>query len=142
MRKKFDLKIRYNRSRLRLNFAMGILWSLLGVGYILSSNTTFFSYTYMVLGVLYFISFYCDKRYGYTTISNGVIKKRDNPFFNNSLEIKNIENIVKTSEIYFLKTKTARMSIHTTLVSKESMQKLNEVIDAINERIKAQNLTQ
>ncbi|MCB0747618.1 MAG: hypothetical protein KDC90_09150 [Ignavibacteriae bacterium] len=136
MKQDFDLKIIYNKTRTSFYFIMGITWSLLGLGYFFSSKHDFLGYLNLALGLLHFAVSYYSKHYGYLTISNDIIKKRDHPFFNKSIAIKDITGIGKIHGDYVLKTETEKIRIDTSVISVESKKALENFINDLENSIK------
>lgn len=114
---------------------MGITWSLLVLGYFFSSKHDFLGYLNLALGLLHFAVSYYSKHYGYLTISNGIIKKRDHPFFNKSIVIKDITGIGKIHGDYVLKTETDMIRIDITVISMESKKVLGNFITELENSI-------
>lgn len=119
-----------------------ILWLLLGViGFVIDKKNYFLTYGYTTIGLLHLIS-YLKLKQGYISITGNILKTHHNPFFNKQINLNEVNKTTNVNGIYTLSTYKEKVKINMSLISEESMQKLNEVIDAINERIKAQNLTQ
>lgn len=139
MKGELNIKINYVKARLNLNFFIGIIWFLLGLGYLFSPNNSFVAYAYLILSLLYFLSFYYDKRYGYLTINNNILKKRDNPFFNYGIAIKDIKGIVKINEDYILKTDSNSIRIQSSVICENSKSKLDDFMNQLEASIKLTN---
>ena len=136
MKQDFDLKIIYNKTRTSFYFIMGVTWSLLGLGYFFSSKHDFSGYLNLALGLLHFAVYHYYKHYGYLTISNDIIKKRDHPFFNKSIAIKDIKSIGEIHGDYVLKTETEKIRIDITVISEESKKVLENFITELENSIK------
>lgn len=137
-----NFKIYHKRQQKRLNLLQGIVWLLLGAIGLFKKKENYFFYAYIVLGFIHLWAFFQDKYKGYISVVNGKLKTHHNPFFNKQINLNEVTKVVKSSDTYLLRTNNKEVKINTSLISEESMQQLNEVLDAVNERIKAQNSTQ
>ncbi|PSG87025.1 hypothetical protein C7H61_13015 [Mesoflavibacter zeaxanthinifaciens subsp. sabulilitoris] len=137
-----NFTIYHKRQQKRLNLLQGIVWLLLGVIGLFVNKEHYFFYGYIALGFFHLWAFFQDKYKGYISVFNGILKTHYNPFFNKQINLNEVNKVIKLSDTRLLKTNSEEIKIHTSLISEESMQKLNEVIDVINERVKTQNLTQ
>ena len=130
-----NVKISYIKTRTLLHLFASITWTLLGVSYFFTSDTAFFAYGYLLFGMLYFIRFYYEKRFGYLTITKKQIIKHDNPFNKKQINTEEVKTVGKVFGDFVLKTENNKMRINTSIIDSDSILKLDVFINSLKAKL-------
>ncbi|CAI8166869.1 MAG: Uncharacterised protein [Bacteroidota bacterium] len=93
------MRIAYKKRNLNINLILGIVWLILGLlnlNYNGENNWT--DYGYLVIGILYLILYFYQKRNKYLTIENGILKI--NGSFGKKINLTEIKRIKKFAGDY------------------------------------------
>jgi len=127
------MKIRFKKKRLYLNLILGILWVGLGIFNLIEDDDLhWLDYGNLVFGSIYIGHYLFDIMNQYLTIENGTIRK--NRLYGNGRKIylSEINFIQKFAGDYTLKTDNQKLIISTELIEKNSLDKLNEILQKLD----------
>jgi hypothetical protein len=127
------MKIKFKRTRLGVNFILGIVWILLGTSMILvNDNIHWTNYGYFILGTLYIGFFLHDYTNQYMTIENGTIRKNGLYGHEKQINLNDIIWIQRINGDYLLKTNQQEFKINTDLIDIDSLIELNKLLAKLN----------
>lgn len=124
------MKIRFKKKRLKYYLIFGILWLVLGTTAVIFNPENFFSYGYLLMGILYFGTYLFENNKHYLTIENGTISK--NHLIPKKINLNEIKRIKKFARDYILKTDSTELRINTELIEEKSLAELNTVLEKLN----------
>ena len=121
------MEIAYNKKRLQASLYISIVWFLLGaLQMILMKDQLWLGFGWIVLAVLFFISFLYKSKKKYITITDHFIKQ--NSPFGKTIKVSDIKIIKYFSEDYIIKTDTEEIRINTNLIEEKSLDNLHDTL--------------
>ena len=124
------MKIRFTKKRLKHYLIFGILWLVLGTTAVIFNSDNIFNYGYLIIGILYFVTYLFENNKQYLTIENGIITK--NQLIPKKINLNEIMRIKKFAGDYVLKTDSTEFRINTELIEEKSLAELNTVLENLN----------
>ena len=124
------MKIRFKQKRLNHYLIFGILWLVLGTIAVIFNLDDVSSYGYLMMGILYFGTYFFENNKQYLTIENGIISK--NQLIPKKINLNEIKRIKKFARNYVLKTGSIELTINTELIDEKSLAELNTVLENLN----------
>lgn len=121
--------IKYKRKMLKFNLIIGLFWIVIGIIGLVIGTTPFFQYGYIVIGLLYLISYTFQKHYQYLTITDSSITKHG--VKNKTLHFSEINRVKYYAGEYTLFTETKKLTINKELVDPSSLEALELAIEEI-----------
>ncbi|MEM7486400.1 MAG: hypothetical protein AAF348_14430 [Bacteroidota bacterium] len=124
-------KIRFSKKRMLVNVYFAISWIVLAAYfYVLYNKTKPILYVCITMSILYFVFYLYELKMQYLTIGNGTVRK--NSFFPKRILLSEILEIKKMgSTTYLLITPRKTLIIYTDFIAKDSLSKLNEILNLI-----------
>jgi hypothetical protein len=123
------MKINFTKKQLHLHRIYALIGSI-GVLPVLCTNADTWMVVVAILtpicGVLRNVY---QKKYQYTTIENGRIRK--NKLFRKEVHLSEIRTIEKYAGSYILKTDTQKLTIDTTIIAPNSLAELNAALEKL-----------
>jgi len=121
------MTIGYNKKRLRSNLYISIVWFIIGVIQIgLMKDQYWLGFGWIVLAVLFLISFLYKSKKKYITITDQYIKQ--NLPFGKTIKLEDLESINYFSEEYIIKSETQEIRVNTNLIEEGSQAKLKKIL--------------
>jgi len=121
------MTIGYNKKRLRSNLYISIVWFIIGVIQIgLMKDQYWLGLGWIVLAVLFLISFLYKSKKKYITITDQYIKQ--NLPFGKTIKLEDLESINYFSEEYIIKSETQEIRVNTNLIEEGSQAKLKKIL--------------
>ena len=124
------MKIRFTKKRLKHYLIFGILWLVLGTTAVIFNSDNIFNYGYLIIGILYLVTYLFENNKQYLTIENGIISK--NQLIPKKINLNEIKRIKKFAGDYILKTDNTEFRINTELIEEKSLAELNNVLENLN----------
>ncbi|UII75694.1 hypothetical protein LV716_15745 [Flagellimonas sp. HMM57] len=130
------VKIKFSKKRMLVNIYFAISWIVLGIFiYKISNKMGYCFFMFIALSVIYLMFYFYQRRMQYLTIKNRTIKK--NSLFAKSILLNEIVEIKRIGNtICILKTSDKILTIYTDFIEKDSLIKLNDILNAIEMKIK------
>ena len=126
-----EMKIKYKKKRFKQNLIFGIVWTILGflnLQYIGENN--WLDYGFLLVAMLYWISYFYEKSYQYLTIDNDWIMK--NSPFGKKINLSEVNRIKKFAGDYILKTDKKEMTINTEVIDEKSLEVLDRTLEKLD----------
>ncbi len=123
------MKITFSKNRIYLNGALGATFAIFGALKAFEGTADFVHYIQLILGILMVSSFFLERKFGYLSIEDGILKKYF--FIKRVIEIDKITNIQSLPGRIKLVTPQKNLSINTSIIDKESISDLYRVLGAI-----------
>lgn len=124
-----SIKILYTKKRLRRNLFLGLFWLTLGILSFIFVPGQFFKYAYTGLAFLYLGGFLFENHYQHLTIHNNVITLHK--LKSKKIKLQEIKQVKNISGNIILESDTQKMKINSGLIEKESLAKLNSLLDKV-----------
>ena len=126
-----NIKIPYKNKRLRINLILGIVWVLLGIVQIWTSDKISWNeYFWLFFGTFYLVTYFYQKKEKYITIENGIIK--ENWPFGKAVLLSEIKMIRHFAGDFIIKSADKRLVINIDLIDKESLAQLKEILKSLD----------
>jgi hypothetical protein len=126
------MKIFQKKRNLYFNLFLGVLWLAYGLYRLLSTElSTWLPYTFIILSIFYLIQFF------YFFIKPVLIIENNQVIYNDLFKSKTfrLDEIVKVKKFagdITIFTKTDKIGLNAQLFEKESLVKLNAILDALD----------
>ena len=123
------MKLAYRKKRVYLNLVFGVLWLLMGiVQVVLRDSVSWLDYAWFLVAAAYIGGSFYQYYFQYLTIDNNQIKM--NWIWGKKIDLREVNTFKKFAGDYILKSEDAKLTINTQIMDKESLQKLNSVLQA------------
>ncbi|MCF6298239.1 MAG: hypothetical protein L3J08_09710 [Flavobacteriaceae bacterium] len=125
------MKIQYKKKRLKYNLIFGLLWlviSLLGI--FTKENTYWTDYGFLIISLLYIVTYFYEKKKQYLTIENGILSV--NHPFGKKINLSEIKQFRKFAGDYILKSDKTELTINTQIIDEKSLTELNNELGKLN----------
>ncbi|NJW51299.1 hypothetical protein [Salinimicrobium oceani] len=123
------MKIRYSKSRIFLNGALGATFAIFGALKVFEGTADYFHYVQLLLGVLMVFSFFFERKFGYLTIEDGILTKYS--LRKKSISLTSIHQIQSLPGRIKLVTAGTNLSINTSVIDKESINDLYPILGSL-----------
>lgn len=123
-------KICYPKSRLQNQLGYGLIMIGVGVFAVYINSNSIFSYLWILIGILQMGTSVYQKRHQYLTIENGKLIKHS--LFPKSIAFSEIKRVRKCVNSYKIETDSKSMRIEKNFIEKESLYRLNHILDNLN----------
>ncbi|UMB52639.1 hypothetical protein MKD41_09855 [Lutibacter sp. A64] len=125
------MNIKYKKRHLKINLIFGIVWLIFGLLSIFTKEKTYWTdYGYIVISILYLLTYFYQKQYKYITIENGILKI--NGAFGKKINLSEVKQIKKFAGDYILKTNKKELTINTQIIDPDSLIELNTELEKLN----------
>ncbi len=127
------MKIEYKRSLLYFYLAFGIFWIVLSlISFFTNVERTWFSYTYIIMGLTYIVLYINFKKKKYIIIENGSLTINGFLWKKNSINLSEIKSIKKFAGDYTIKTNNEELKISIDSINKNQLPKFNSELEKLN----------
>ena len=125
------MNIKYKKRHLKINLIFGIVWLIFGLLSIFTKEKTYWTdYGYIVISILYLLTYFYQKQYKYITIENGILKI--NGAFGKKINLYEVKQIKKFAGDYIIKTDKKELTINTQIIDPDSLIELNTELRKLN----------
>ena len=125
------MNIKYKKRHLKINLIFGIVWLIFGLLSIFTKEKTYWTdYGYIVISILYLLTYFYQKQYKYITIEKGILKI--NGAFGKKINLYEVKQIKKFAGDYIIKTDKKELTINTQIIDPDSLIELNTELRKLN----------
>ena len=124
------MKIHYKKKRLKHALIFGSIWLVLGTLAIINDSENYFSYGYIVIGILYFGTYFFENKKQYLTIKNYTISR--NSLRPKKIKLSDVIKIRKFAGDYILVTEKTEFRINTQIIRKQSLIDLDAELEKLD----------
>ncbi|MHA3047374.1 EbsA family protein [Riemerella anatipestifer] len=129
------MKYSYSNKRLYFNLCLGILWTFIGLSYLLDKeNVRWSRYISVILGVMYLIIFAYEYFNKYFEISNGKIKVFSVP--SKEITISEIKEVKYDANHCVFYTSDRKLKIVKSQINKKQLRDFECFIGQLNDELK------
>ncbi|UMB59875.1 hypothetical protein MHL31_12415 [Lutibacter sp. A80] len=125
------MNIKFKKRHLKINLIFGIVWLIFGLLSIFTKEKAYWTdYGYIIISILYLLTYFYQKQYKYITIENGILKI--NGAFGKKINLSKVKQIKKFAGDYILKTDKKELTINTQIIDPDSLIELNTELEKLN----------
>ena len=125
------MKIRYTKKKLRVGLILGLVWLILGLIQVISSDFTEKTDYFFILMALAYLGMYLYEYFSqYLTIDNRMIKV--NSLFGKKINLSEIKEFKKFAGDYILKSDKTELTINTQIIDPNSLIELDAELNKLN----------
>lgn len=127
------MKIDLNKKQLKINLYFGITFIALGMlSYLMAPNALFF-YGFIPMGLVYFSSYFYNKRKGYAIFSDEKIKKQG--LFGKEIKLSNLTKARYFAGDFIFADNETEIVLNEKLINEQSSDYLKQQIEIIQFKI-------
>ncbi|MFD0963058.1 hypothetical protein [Pseudofulvibacter geojedonensis] len=124
------IKVKYKKKKLIYKLIFGVIWLFIGVFTLLEKNEIYWTdYGFIILSVVYLISYFFQLEEQYLTIDNEFICLNDSQ--DKKFYLGDITSIEKQADEYILKTNEKVMILNIDLIDADSLEKIDKELEKI-----------
>ena len=128
------MKINYTKKRIKNNLIFAILWTVLGfLNLNYNEGNSWWDYAFLFTGLLYWGSYFYEKRKQYLTIENNMLTKHS--IFPKSIAITDIKKIRRFEGSYKIETSEKTLKINKDIMEAESLYKLDDYFKSLDLKV-------
>lgn len=125
---KINLKKRY-----LFNLFVGIFWILIGiVGFIDDTSTRWTDYAFIVVGIVYVLHYFYDRKHQYVRIENEEIIPNRLYGLRSRIKINEIISVTKKWGEYKIETSEKSLILNSQMIKENDLEKLKEFFISLN----------
>ena len=124
------MKIKYSKNRIFLNGALGATFAVFGTLKAFEGTAGLIHYVQLIFGILMVVSFFLERKFGYLSIENGILRKY---FFSwTTIDLDKITQIQSHPGRIKLITPEKNLSLNTSVIDKKSINDLYRVLGSLD----------
>ena len=124
------MKIYYTKKRFRHNLIFAIFWTVLGfLNLKYDEGNTWLDFGYIFVSLLYWGSYFYEKRNQYLTIENNMLTKHS--IFPKTIAVTEIKRIRRFEGSYKIETSEKTLRINKDVMDVESLYKLDDYFKSL-----------
>ena len=124
------MEIPYKKRRLKFNLFFGIIWMVFFMSqFLLDEELKWIDYS-LVLSLVYFGTYYYQKKYKYLNISSGILNI--NGPLGKRINLHEVKQIRSFAGDYILKTEKKEVTINTQIIDLHFLAELNAELEKLD----------